>query len=231
MATTGMPIIMTDTLSTPALLRLAAWMSPAFPIGAFAYSHGIERAVHDGDIAGRADLRNWLADLLTIGSMWNDAVLFAESWRRAGNGETLDEVAELGEAMAGAAERHLETMRQGSAFLAAARAWDTSGVALPAEAPLPVAAGAVAGAHAIPPEAALAVYLQAFVTNLTQAGLRLLAFGQQDGVAIVAGLEDTIADTARRAAGSSLDDLGAATIRAEIAALTHETQYSRLFRS
>ena len=102
---------------------------------------------------------------------------------------------------------------------------------LPDEAPFPVAVGAVSGAHDIPLEAVLAAYMQAFVSNLVQAGLRLMALGQQDGVSIIAGLEHTIAATARRAAESCLDDLGAATIRAEIAALTHETQYSRLFRS
>ena len=112
--------IMTDALPTAALLRLMAWMSPAFPVGAFAYSHGVERAVHDGGIASRADLQLWLADLIAIGSIWNDAVLLAECWRRARRTEPLDEMAELAEAMAGAAERHLETMRQGSAFLAAA---------------------------------------------------------------------------------------------------------------
>jgi urease accessory protein len=224
--------MMNDALSTQSLLRLMAWMSPAFPVGAFAYSHGLERAVHDGLITNRDELTFWLTDLVTIGSAWNDCVLFAEAWRSGNAGGALDELAEFGEAMAGSAERHLETMRQGSAFLLAARAWPHPVFdRLPTDCPFPVAAGAVPGAHGIGLEAALSAYLHAFTANLVQASLRLMPLSQQDGVEIIATLEETICVTAGKAAATSLDDLGSATVLAEIASLNHETQYSRLFRS
>ena len=121
MATTTMT--MTEQPSGTALLRLMAWLSPSFPVGGFAYSHGLERAVHDGLIADRKDLADWLETLVEMGSGWNDAVLFAESWRRAHDGGDLAEVAALAEALAGSGERHLETMLQGAAFLKAASAW------------------------------------------------------------------------------------------------------------
>ena len=221
---------MADQIETRALLKLMSWMSPAFPVGAFAYSHGLERAVHDGWVTNKEELVDWLSDILTAGSAWNDAVLFVQA-SQADPSELAD-LADLAEAMAGASERHLETMRQGSAFIEAARAWPHRVVdTLPSECPMPVAAGSLSGAHKVPVEAAVSAYLHAFLSNLVQASLRLMALSQQDGAEIIAELEPQIASTAARAAKSTLDDLGGMTFRAEIAALNHESQPSRLFRS
>lgn len=223
---------MPEPAGQAALLRLMAWLSPAFPVGSFAYSHGLERAVHDGLVDDRPSLAAWLAMLLERGSAWNDAVLAAESHRRAAGGQNLAEVAELSEALAGSAERHMETMLQGAAFLEAARQWPAVAKAhLPDSCAYCVAFGAVAGAHGIEAEEALAAYLQAFFSNQLQAAIRLSVIGQTDAVATMVALEPLIAETAKRAAASSLDDLGSATIMADIMAMRHETQHSRLFRS
>lgn len=212
------------------LLRLMTWLSPAFPVGAFAYSHGLEHAIHDGLVRDRATLTGWLADLLVQGSAWNDALLLAESWRTTGR--DLTGLAELAGALAGARERQMETVLQGSAFLQAAAAWPLEAIAgLSDDTPYPVAVGATAAAHAVPLEATLAAYLHAFASNLVQAAVRLVPLGQSDGVAVIAALEPVILDSAARAASSTLDDLGSATFMSEIAALKHETQYSRVFRS
>ena len=229
MATT---ITMTEQPSTVALLRLMAWLSPAFPVGGFSYSHGLERAVHDGLIADREDLAAWLATLVEMGSGWNDAVLFAESWRRARDGGDLAEVAALAEALAGSRERHLETMLQGTAFLQAAAAWSSPALErLPADCPYCVAVGAVAGSGGIGLSEALSAFLQAFFSNLVQAAIRLGVVGQIDAVELLAGFEPLALATASRATASSLDDLGGAAFMSDIVAMKHETQYSRLFRS
>jgi len=223
---------MTEATSQAGLLRLMAWLSPAFPVGSFSYSHGLESAAKDGLVADAQSLRDWLHDLITHGSAWNDAVLFAESHRRAGDADGIAGLAELGEAMAGSSERHRETMLQGAAFLKAAAAWPHAAVlALPADCPYPVAVGATAGAHGVPLEPALAAFLQAFASNQLQAAIRLSVIGQTEATATLAALEDTIAEMAGRAAYSSLDDLGSCTVVAEIATMKHETQYSRLFRT
>ncbi len=217
---------------TASLLRLMAWLSPAFPVGSFSYSHGLERAVHDGLVETGADLAEWIVTLLTEGSGWNDAVLMAESFRLSANEASLIDVAELAEAMAGSAERHLESTLQGAAFLTSATAWQPDiADRLPANCPYSVAVGAVAGMQSVGLESALAAYLQTFASNLIQAAIRLSVIGQSEAVAILAELETTLTETAARAARSSLDDLGSATLLAEIAAMNHETQYSRLFRS
>ncbi|PBB88139.1 urease accessory protein UreF [Mesorhizobium sp. WSM3876] len=223
---------MTEQPSGIALLRLMAWLSPSFPVGGYSYSHGIERAVHDGLISDRDDLAGWLETLVAMGSGWNDAVLFAESWRRARDGGDLAELATLAEALAGSKERHLETMLQGAAFLKAASAWPCPALErLPSDCPYCVAVGAVAGSHGIGLAEALSAFLQAFFSNLLQAAIRLGVLGQVDATSLLAGFEPLALATATRAARSSLDDLGGSAFVSDIMAMQHETQYSRLFRS
>jgi len=222
-------ITMTDAAT---LARLMTWLSPAFPVGAFAYSHGLERAIHDGVIRDRTSLVEWLETLLERGSAWNDAVLLAEAWRCAQAGDGIGEVAELAEAMSASRERHMETTLQGGAFVDAMAAW--SG-ALPAgeeeTIAYPVAVGAAAARHGAGLDAALTAYLHVFASNLVQASIRLVPLGQRDGVATIAALEPVVLRAARRAAASTLDDLGSCAIFADIMSMNHETQYSRVFRS
>lgn len=229
---TGTITIMTDQPSGIALLRLMAWLSPAFPVGGFAYSHGLERAGQDGLVADTASLAFWLETLVEMGSGWNDAVLFTEAWRRARDGGDLHEIADLAEALAGSRERHTETMLQGAAFLKAAAAWANPVLGrLPAECAYCVAVGAVAGGNGIALQDAMSAFLQAFFSNLVQAAIRLGIVGQTDAMALLAGFEPLALSTAARAAGSTLDDLGGCAFISDIMAMKHETQYSRLFRS
>lgn len=218
-------VTMTDQRS---LLRLMSWLSPAFPVGAFAYSHGIERAIHDGLIHNRDTLADWLNDLIVAGSAWNDAVLLADGWRDASAGNGGASAAELALAMATTRERHMETTLQGAAFSEAAAAW---GVKSDVPLPYPVAVGVAAARQTIELESTLNAYLHAFASNLIQAAVRLVPLGQRDGVAVLAGLESTILATASRASTSTLEDLGTAAFSSDIMSMRHEAQYSRVFRS
>lgn len=230
--TTDITTTMTEQPRQMALLRLMTWLSPAFPVGGFSYSHGLEQAVHDGLVTSRETLFDWLSQLIEIGSGWNDAVLFAEAWRRARNNGDLVELAELAEALAGSQERHMETMLQGQAFVTAARSWPHPFLEkLPESCPYCVAVGAVSGAHGILLEDALGAWLQTFASNLVQASIRLGVTGQSGGVEIIAALETLTTATAARARNSTLDDLGTATLLSDIMAMRHETMHSRLFRS
>lgn len=226
-------ITMPDSRAETGLLRLLAWLSPSFPVGGFAYSHGLERAVHDGLVRDRTSLEAWISTLLEAGSGWNDAVLFAEGWRRAAEGDDPAGIASLAEALAGCKERHRETMLQGSAFLQAiTNGWPHPALSsLPADCAYPVAVGAAAGAHGVPLEAALGAFLQAFASNLIQAGIRLSVLGQSGAVGTLAALEPLVAGTAARAKGAALDELGSAAILSDIMAMKHETLETRLFRS
>ncbi|MES0008857.1 urease accessory protein UreF [Mesorhizobium sp. M0062] len=223
---------MTDQPSGIALLRLMAWLSPFFPVGGFAYSHGLERAVHDGFVPDSDSLAFWLETLVEMGSGWNDAVLFTEAWRRAREGGDLAEIAGLAEALAGSQERHAETMLQGAAFLKAASAWPNPVLGrLPAECAYCVAVGAFAGGNGIALQDALSAFLQAFFSNLVQAAIRLGIVGQSGATVLLAGFEPLALATAARAARSTPDDLGGCAFISDVMAMKHETQYSRLFRS
>ena len=221
-----------------ALYRLMTWLSPSFPVGAFSYSSGIEWAVEAGDITDAASLRDWLAAMLGEGSGFCDAVFLAQAHRAASAQDEagLREIAELAAAFVPSRERQLETSTQGRAFIEIARsAWASDGldemVAACGGMVYPVAVGVVSAGHAVPLAPAMHAFLHAVVSNWISAGARLVPLGQTDSQRILAGLEADVAATAKRALEASLDDLGSATFRADLASLRHETQYTRLFRS
>jgi urease accessory protein len=222
-----------DAIAPAALIRLQSLLSPAFPVGGFSYSHGLETAVEESRISDAESLRAWLGALIEFGSGWNDAVLLAEAWRRVRAGGEVAELAELGTALAGSLERHGETLLQGAAFIAAARSgWPEAGLDnLPDSCPYPIAVGAIAAAHGLSLEATLAAFLQAFAGNLTQAAIRLGIVGQNGAIGVIAELEQVVLETAARAAVADLDALGSAAVFSDIMAMRHETKYSRLFRS
>jgi urease accessory protein len=258
---------MSITTTESALLRLLAWLSPAFPTGGFAYSHGIEWAVEAGDITDETSLRDWLADVLTHGAGRSDAILLHHAHRAAFDAAALAEIAELAEAAGPCRERRKETLDQGNAFMLAVAAWVPRPLSAPGggegrgevgepqapsvawraptspqpspppagrrggETPYPVAVGALAGQHGIDAHAAGCGYLQAFTANLISAAVRLVPLGQSAGLRVLAALEPTLLATAHEAAGATLDDLGGCAFRSDLAAMRHETQYTRLFRS
>lgn len=216
------------TTDRQALLRLMTWLSPAFPVGAFSYSHGLEWAVRSGEVASPDDVFGWIADSITRGSGWNDALLLAASWRAAENSEALAAIAALAEAMSPSAERHMETMLLGEAFTRSAAPWLDEP---PAASAYPVAVGAAAARNGIGLDDTLAAFLHAVASNLVSAAIRLVPLGQSDGLGIIARLEPMILETTRRAVKASLDDLGSACFVADMASLHHETLEPRLFRS
>lgn len=216
-----------------AILPLSIWLSPAFPVGAFAYSHGLEWAVECGMVRDAASLREWSCDLLAHGSARNDAILLAEAWRGARDPARLANVHELALALAPSRERRLETSAQGAAFVTAIRAaWPCGTLdALDGDVAYPVALGAAAAGHDLPLLPTLEQFLLAFVANLVSAAVRLGPIGQTDGQRVTAALLPLIRETALFAHDSTLDELGSATLASDLASMQHETQYSRLFRS
>jgi urease accessory protein len=222
-----------------ALYRLMTWLSPAFPVGAFSYSSGIEWAVEAGDITDAASLRAWLAAMLADGSGFCDGVLLAHTHRAAllNDVAALREIAELAAVFVPSRERQLETTSQGRAFIDIARAaWHCDGLepliaACDGAIVYPVAVGLVSAAHAIPLASTMHAFLHALTSNWISAGARLVPLGQTDSQRVLASLEPVVVATAGRALQACLDDLGSATFRADLASMRHETQYTRLFRS
>jgi urease accessory protein len=221
--------MMTITTDHRPLLNLLAWLSPAFPTGAFAYSHGLEWAVEAGDIKDGDDLLRWLTDVLALGSGRSDTILLRYAHRAAGDPVALQEVVSLATACAPARERRDEALNQGRAFQRAVAPWTTT--AVPDDAPYAVAVGAAAGGRGIAEDDTAVAYLQAFATNLISAAVRLVPLGQTAGLHVLAGLEPVILATAAETRNAVLDDVGGCAFRSDLAAMRHETQYTRLFRS
>jgi urease accessory protein len=221
--------MMTSTIDRRPLLNLLAWLSPAFPTGGFAYSHGLEWAVEVGDIRDGDTLRHWLADVLADGAGRADTILLRQAHRAATDPVALGEVVTLATACAPARERREEALNQGRAFRLAVAPWVSA--LLPPDAPYPVAVGTAAGQRGIPEDETAVAYLQAFATNLISAALRLVPLGQTAGLRVLAALEAVILETADKTGRATLDDLGGCAFRSDIAAMRHETQYTRLFRS
>jgi len=229
-------------VSPRSLLRQQSWLSPAFPTGSYSYSHGIEWAVEAGDIHNRESLVDWLDADLCYGSGRNEAIFFMEAWRRATDDDRgkLLEIAELAAAFRGTSEFALESSQQATACLATLRrVWPDPllkalsellsdlGVA-PA---LSVVLGIRAAKQDIPANLALPAFLQSYLANLVTAGVRLVPLGQTDGQLCIADLEPAVLATAAEAEHATIDDLGSAGFMIDLASVSHETQYTRLFRS
>jgi urease accessory protein len=228
-----------DAADAATLYRLMTWLSPSFPVGAFSYSSGIEWAVETGDISDAASLRDWLAAMLADGPGFCDGVFLTHAHRAASLRDEggLREIAELAAALVPSRERQLETSAQGRAFVDIARAaWNCDGLeqliaSCDGAIVYPVAIGLVSAAHALPLAPTLHAFFHALASNWISAGARLIPLGQTDSQRVLAALEAIVVATAGRALDASLEDIGSATFRADIASMRHETQYTRLFRS
>lgn len=203
---------------------LTLWFSPAFPVGSYSYSHGLEWAIEAGWVHDRQTLEDWVSDLLEFGAGRSDAILMAQAFRA----EDPSAVAELAEALTPSSERHLETMAQGTAFARTASAvWDLDLSALP----YPVTVGRAARLLDLPLSMLLTLFLQSFAANVISAGVRLIPLGQSQGQATTAAILPLASRIAASAENAGLEEIGGVAIRADIASMLHETQYTRLYRS
>ena len=207
------------------LLLLLNWMSPSFPIGAYAYSHGLEYAIASGDVTTPAQVESWIADIITQGSGWNDALLFTQCW--SGN---VNELNDLALALSPSSERHLETTQLGRGFLNAAAVFTGSETAS-GDWAYPVAAGHSCHASGIRSDHAVLAFLQGFCASLVSVAVRLVPIGQLAGLQILRNLVPVIAATATRAQAATITDLGSNTLLADIASMQHEHMETRIFRT
>lgn len=222
-----------------ALYRLMSWLSPSYPVSAYSFSHGIEWAVEHEPIGDAAGLGAWIETILRHGSGRNDAILFAETWRAAAADDrtALRALAELALALSGSLERYEETRTQGRSFLSTTLAvWPEPRLTALTEVTgmtpaYPVAVALAAAVHRVPLETSVSAYLHAFAANLVSAGVRLIPLGQTDGQRLIARLAPDIMAVAEEALTATVDELGGCAFLADIAAMNHETQRVRLFRS
>ncbi|WP_108398663.1 urease accessory protein UreF [Devosia submarina] len=215
---------------TVALQRLMAFLSPAFPVGGFAWSAGLETAIAEGSVSDGATTGQWLEGLLHHGSFKTDAILLCEAHRHNADPFYLGELSELCLALTVASERQAELLQMGDAFVKAAGVWPVP-IELPSQAPYPIAVGAIAAAHGIGVAEAALAFLTAQVQAQISVAVRLVPIGQNAGLRALVALEPAIADLANFCSTATLKDLGTIGYAADIAQMRHDTLPTRIFRS
>ncbi|KNG94911.1 urease accessory protein UreF [Pseudaestuariivita atlantica] len=209
--------------TTTDLLTLQQWLSPAYPLGSFAYSHGLETEIAEGRVTDAAALRNWLEGVLRHGAGRSDAILI----RVAASGAAAEADA-MARVLVPSAERLKETLDQGAAFQRTTAAiWGGEADALT----FPVAFGAALARLCMPVSLGVALYLQAFASNLVSAAVRLVPLGQTEGQEVLAALSPLCDRIAGETEGAGLDDIGSAAFLADIASMRHEALDVRVFRT
>lgn len=241
--------IMGITMTEGELFDLMTWMSPAWPIGAFAHSSGLEWAVEDGLVRDRLTTFEWIAAMLDHGALRNDVVVFVHSWRAtvAQDGAALRDIAELGAATLTSHERRVESCAQGAAFrrIALAAAHSSPGsedkfpgllAAIPEDQlSYPVAAAVLFAARGVALRPGLTAWLHGAAANLVSAAQRLVPLGQTDGQCVLRDLKAPVIAAAQAGCilpeGDPFEAIGGCTLVSDIACMAHETQYTRLFRT
>ncbi|NQW08784.1 MAG: urease accessory protein UreF [Alphaproteobacteria bacterium] len=228
------------TIDQAPLLRLLAWLSPSFPVGSFAYSHGLEAARELDLVTDRASLTDWIDGAVAFGSARNDAVILACAHRAVieDDVEALREVADVAATLFGSPELAGESLGQGTAF------WRTVAVAWPhprferltailprGRIAYPVAVATAAAVHGVSRRDTLAAFLHGFAANAVSAAIRLGIIGQTDGQIATSRLEERVASISDSVHDATLDDIGSASLMIDLLTLWHETQTTRLFRS
>ena len=212
------------------LMTLMTWLSPAFPVGAYTYSHGLEWAIEDGTVTSAAAAAGWIGDVLRHGAGRSDVILLAEAYRAAAgrDGGRLREVAALAFALQPSRERRLEAGAQGKAFVTAiAATWSSASLErlaaeiAPTPVTYPVAVGVAAADHGLPLPIVAEAFLTAFVANLVSAAVRAVPLGQTDGQRVIRDLAPVAAAVAGSGLEADLDDIGGAAFRADIASMKH----------
>jgi urease accessory protein len=219
---TGICIFMPQSVDR---LILTQWLSPAFPVGSYAYSQGLEQAITDGSVTDAASLADWITAILTHGSARNDAILLAHARCREGPDDGL---ADLAYAYAASAERCTEMREQGAAFGQTVAAM--TGTQLPVL-PYALAVGHATRSLDLPTPEVLSLFLQALATQLALVGVRFIPLGAGDGQKLLGQLAPLIASLARQCAAEPLSALSSTTFGADIASMRHETLDVRIYRS
>ena len=210
------------TLDAKQMLILQNWFSPAFPVGGFSYSSGLETAIARGDVYDRNSLASWLRQTLLHGSIFMDAVFL----RSAMDGQGVNEQCL---ALCACAERFQETSELGAAFSRVMR--DTQGIDLPTGLAYPVSVGMAARHFGLAREATLAAFMQGTCMNQISVAVRAVPIGQIDGQACLLSLAAVIEAATRKALATDAEQAGSFALAADLCALEHETSEQRIYRT
>jgi urease accessory protein len=215
-----------------ALLPLLHLASPALPVGGFAYSQGLERAIEDGLVHDAATSRRWIGDLLALSLARWEAPLWLRAFDAAAAADAPAFVRCNEELIAAreTAELRAETQQMGASM---ARVFAALGLTPPAIEPLtyPAAFAAACAQLRVAREEGLTAYLWSWLENQVLVAVKSVPLGQQAGQTMLYALHGAVQAAVGTATALRDEELGSAAVGFAIACARHETQYSRLFRS
>ncbi len=213
-------------LTEKQLITLTQWLSPAFPVGSFAYSHGLEGAVEQRWVTDGTSLQKWLEDILEFGGGRVDSTFVAAGYK-AKTRQKILEIDQIARAFAPSSERRLEAEDQGRAFGKAITNWGIEADELT----YPVILGVAASRENLPLNITQILFLQAFISNLVAAGQRLLSIGHHEGQSILKCLSHKCPFIANETSDGDISTLSSCAFLTDIASMKHETQTTRIFRT
>lgn len=219
-------------------LKLLALASPALPVGAFAYSQGLEAAVAVGWVRDEASTHLWLTDLLD--QVWAnyDAPMVAAMTEAARGAQMDGDTARLrilDERFAAAresAELFAESRQLGGALV---RLLPQLGVCgWPSSIPepcWPTVWAWVCAAWQLPRAAAVGGYLYAACENAVLAAVKLVPLGQAAGQRLLMDLRPRVVQVAERSSARPFGPIRSSAPALALVSSWHETLYTRLYRS
>ena len=207
---------------SPDIQILQAWFSPSFPVGSFAYSHGLETAIHNHIVTDKNSLTDWIAFILEYGSGWNDGLCLKAAYE----GEDINDLC-LG--LSAGHERHLETQELGRSFTANLN--KCYELALPNGLAYPVAVGIASAQLNLDLILTLQSYLQSFTSNLISVGIRTIPIGQMAGQESLVRIFPIIKTLCTQLEGTPLTELGSCSVIADLMSLQHEQNVPRLYKT
>jgi urease accessory protein len=218
-----------------ALLRLCHLVSPALPVGAYAYSQGLEYAVHAGWVRDEATTFEWLQGLSRSGLGTLDLPILLRLHRAWSTPDPLAVRHWSAQLIAAreTAELRAEELHLGQALarvlvqleIGEAGEWQQAAPAFATLFSLAAVRWRIDAADA------LAGYLWAWSENQVLAAVKLVPLGQSAGQRLLHRLTEAMPSIVERAQSLGDDVIGVSTLSQAFASALHESQYTRLFRS
>ena len=199
---------------------LQVWFSSSFPIGSYAYSHGLEALIDDKKIKNNNDVKEFLDALLFYGTLRNDYIFMKSIYKG-------DEINQLILASASSKERQIEMIDMGNSFRKIMKdSWELS---LPENTSF-IYCLAKAGLHFnIKFDDLIKFYLQSFISNLINVCVKHIPMSQKDGQSLNVIFINQIQEFLNHSDKLTLKDIGSTFFIGDIFAIKHENLDSRIY--
>ena len=199
---------------------LQIWFSSSFPVGSYAYSHGLEALIDDNKIKNKDDVREYLEALLFYGSLRNDYIFLKSVY-------VGEEINDLILASASSKERHIEMIDMGNSFRKIMK--DSWELVLEENTSFVYCISKAALHFDIKFDDLIKFYLQSYISNLINVCVKHIPMSQKDGQILNVNFIDQIQKFLDQSYQLTLKDIGTSFFIGDIFAIKHENLDSRIY--